>query len=454
MIGFVGLIYLVLINKANDRAMLVVEGVSDEIVTYVTTFGKGDSSVSESTSGSKLGLFRMLAGGRPASPQRRVRLELLYQHDPNFSMPLFREFMVLLYSQAIRERVDGKFHHSQPFLKPNVAQALVQRNEGVKSVQNVIVGYCRLNSCDVVDDKRMVLTVELESNAMEDQNGVVRRELWTLERKLGTLTMPPVRTSVLSCPGCGFNGEFPSSGVCPQCQRSNRKGDFDWIVSSVTLLSSEPFNPQLVSSAGEEAGTTLPTAFHPQLSRRKEEFMTRHPDFEWEKFWEKCSHIFLNLQNGWSERDLKKLRPFETDSLYRTHQYWVELYIEQERINKLDQIQIEKWELSNIVLDAIYESVTARVHVSMTDITTDEQGQLLSGSPKPKRFTEYWTFIRRIGHKEAQGDGSTQCPSCAAPLDNIAQTGECGYCGTVVTRGDFGWVLSNIEQDEVYAIAD
>lgn len=448
MIGLVGLIYLVLLNKASDQTMNLIGNFSDEIVVYVTTLNRQESSGSGGKS-AMAGLLR----GRLAARQGRPRLNLLLQHDPNFSTPVFREFVVLLYCQALMERVDGQFHHSRPFLQPAVADRLAKRNAGLKSVESVIVGYCRINNCDVVDGRRIVLAVELESNAVEDQKGVVRRELWTFERKVGILTQPPEKTAVLSCPGCGYSGEFPSGGVCPQCERSNRKGEFGWVVSSVTVLSTESFNPVLSSSSLEEAGTHQPTVLHPQLARRKEEFLTRHPDFDWTAFWAKCTHMFLNLQQGWSERDLQKLRPFETDSLYRTHQYWVELYREQGRINKLDDIKIEKWELSNIVLDAFYESVTARVHASMTDITTDEKGHLISGKPKPKRFTEYWTFIRRIGYRQPQGDQATQCPSCGAPLDKIGQTGECGYCATVVTRGDFGWVLSNIEQDEVYAIA-
>ena len=46
----------------------------------------------------------------------------------------------------------------------------------------------------------------------------------------------------------------------------------------------------------------------------------------------------------------------------------------------------------------------------------------------------------------------TSCPSCGAPLDKINQAGQCEYCETVVTLGDFDWVLTNIEQDEVYDV--
>jgi len=41
------------------------------------------------------------------------------------------------------------------------------------------------------------------------------------------------------------------------------------------------------------------------------------------------------------------------------------------------------------------------------------------------------------------------CPSCGAGL-KINMAGNCEYCGVKVTRGDFDWVLSKVEQDEAY----
>ena len=41
------------------------------------------------------------------------------------------------------------------------------------------------------------------------------------------------------------------------------------------------------------------------------------------------------------------------------------------------------------------------------------------------------------------------CPNCGASLEtNMA--GECDHCGAKITRGDFDWVLSKIEQDDSY----
>ena len=43
-----------------------------------------------------------------------------------------------------------------------------------------------------------------------------------------------------------------------------------------------------------------------------------------------------------------------------------------------------------------------------------------------------------------------QCPSCGAALDKINAAGVCGYCDSRITSGKFDWVLSRIDQTEVY----
>ena len=45
--------------------------------------------------------------------------------------------------------------------------------------------------------------------------------------------------------------------------------------------------------------------------------------------------------------------------------------------------------------------------------------------------------------------GDAVCPNCAAEL-NISMAGECEYCGSKLTSGQFDWVLSEIQQDEEY----
>ena len=74
----------------------------------------------------------------------------------------------------------------------------------------------------------------------------------------------------------------------------------------------------------------------------------------------------------------------------------------------------------------------------------------VSGSDtQSRRYTEYWTLIRAAGTHGAPHDPD-HCPNCGAALDRVNMAGNCEYCGTHLTRGEFDWVLARIEQDEAY----
>jgi predicted amidophosphoribosyltransferase len=75
---------------------------------------------------------------------------------------------------------------------------------------------------------------------------------------------------------------------------------------------------------------------------------------------------------------------------------------------------------------------------------------VLRGSKtKPMQFSEYWTFIRSRRSKTKKSENQN-CPNCGAPL-KVSMAGECEYCRSKITNGDFDWVLSRIEQDEAYS---
>ena len=143
-------------------------------------------------------------------------------------------------------------------------------------------------------------------------------------------------------------------------------------------------------------------------------------------------------------------RPFVTDPIYQANRYWIDQYKQSGLRNRLDDIQITRVEPVKITLDAYFEAITIRIFAQMLDWTEDKQGKVVGGSNKKQRlFSEYWTFIRAVGAPDRPLT-SSNCPSCAAPLDQVNESGTCEYCGSRITGGDFNWVLSSIAQDEVY----
>jgi predicted lipid-binding transport protein (Tim44 family) len=164
-------------------------------------------------------------------------------------------------------------------------------------------------------------------------------------------------------------------------------------------------------------------------------------------FEDRARSIFTNLQHAWSKRDLLAMRPFETDALWQAHRFWVEEYLRQGLRNVVDDVKISKLELCRVQRDGAHVSVTCRIHASVVDRTINERTmEVVSGNPsRPRRFTEYWTFVK---HADAPGGTDlAHCPSCGAAI-SVSQAGSCEYCQTKVTLGRFDWVASRIEQDE------
>ena len=78
-------------------------------------------------------------------------------------------------------------------------------------------------------------------------------------------------------------------------------------------------------------------------------------------------------------------------------------------------------------------------HIPQHGRQRGHQGQL---SQYQHRFY-YLEFIRSAGVKTAAEKDLqiTNCPNCGAPTQ-VTSSGECEYCHSVITNGDFGWVLN------------
>jgi hypothetical protein len=158
--------------------------------------------------------------------------------------------------------------------------------------------------------------------------------------------------------------------------------------------------------------------------------------------------IFQEFQAGWSERDPPRFRPYLSDNLFQAQVYWVEAD-RKARLRNVSKGALQAAALARVASDAHFDVITVRIKASGLDFTESEQRQLVGGSrTAPRAYTEYWTLIRGTGVRGA-ARADKLCPSCGAPLA-ISMAGGCEYCGARVVSGEFDWVLSRIEQDEVY----
>lgn len=383
-----------------------------------------------------------------------LQLEKLTRVDANFSMPVFESFVGLLFVRFHEARGRRSPEGVAAYISPEVLNDITKL-DSVTAVVDIVVGSQKIQSIlQVGQDIQVVATFEacytekLPTGPFE----VYCQERWTFTRKQGVVSAAPEDLLRLSCPSCGQTRQMKPDGSCPSCKRVVNRGNFNWVLCKRAVISRQA-KPPLNLSGGVEAGLQEPTVyaanFYPQLRA----FKGRYPDFDFTAFEKRVENIFLNLQSAWSSQDFDKARPFEMDVLFDSHRYWVDRYRAEGMKNHLEDVKVTKIEMCKIHRDAFYEAITVRIFAQMRDWTTDRSGNIVGGDPKNlRRFSEYWTFLRRTGSDNPVQADISRCPSCGAPLDHINQSGCCHYCQTQIASGNFDWVLNSIDQDEVYGV--
>lgn len=175
------------------------------------------------------------------------------------------------------------------------------------------------------------------------------------------------------------------------------------------------------------------------------------PDFNKEELISWSKNLFIKLQQAWTQRDWETIRTFETESLFEQHKNQLQGYINNKQINVMDRICVRYAHLYNYRLEGDKEILTIRLNSRMTDYIIDEETKkVLKGDKTTERVNTYLlTFIRKNGVKTKPGTiqvNTTNCPNCGAPT-KITSSGKCEYCGSVITTGEYNWVLSNLERE-------
>jgi hypothetical protein len=403
--------------------------------------------------------------GHVVTPPRKVvagprdvgaRLTALRQLDPDFSRVVFEDFMLRLYAGVHRARdSELALDALAPYLDDALRTALL-RQDGAQT-QHVIVGALRIEDVALPAAGATPAWVRIqlcfEANVLlrfgaVDRNSYVR-ERWTLARAAEARTKPPGTYEKLGCPNCGAPFSSSDHRRCAYCGQVVSDGRFNWQLVQRQVLDEQAL-PGGLGSHAEERGTDLPNVVAPDFPSAWRALVSRDPSVAEAALTGRVELIYTRLNAGWSAQQLGPVRGLVSDGLYDYLSYWVEAYRAAGLRNVLEQGQIERCQPVKVVEDRFYAAITLRIFAHGLDYTLKaESGELVSGDQStPRRYSEYWTLIRSAGvHGVARTDAS--CPNCAAPL-SVSMAGSCTHCGAHITGGEFDWVLSKIEQDDVY----
>ncbi len=369
--------------------------------------------------------------------------------DDGFSRALLEDFLYALFAEVMTNR--PRLEVMAAYLSPGVREIYDRRP--VYAVRDIVVGALRITHVGVDRGARKIeLTVEFEANYTEvraEEQAYYVCEQWRLVRSADAKSREPDAARAITCPHCGAPIDRFVAGKCGYCGHVATEGLDDWYVVDLSILSREPRGPMLTGET-EEVGTDLPTIVDAGVNTAWRALCERDPSVTWESFTARVAEVFAAFYDGWSRRDLSRVRPYLSDGLFATQQYWIKAYVEAGLRNIAGDPRMTTVQLARVTSDKYYDAITVRIYASCLDHTVDDTGKLVSGSrDKPRVYSEYWTFLRGRGAKGARRGVAPECPSCGAPLD-VNMAGCCAHCDAKVTRGDFDFVLSRIEQDESY----
>lgn len=405
----------------------------------------------------------------PAPPP----IEKVQELDPEFSVVLFEDFLFRLYGQAHRARNDPQAMAAlAPYLTDSSRLALSQRPPAGQPVEDVVIGTLRVSEVKMPpattrpDGTTSVQTrtgdrqplyvkvwVDIEANmtvgAGDARRNQYVRERWRLARMAEATSRPPARTRDFHCPNCGAPFQSSDGQTCAHCGQVVATGRFEWTVAAVELQHVEDRPPPLTGYAVEE-GTYGATVEHPALAARLAALRRDDPDVTDAALGARLALIYREVNGGWSEQDMARMRPYTSDGLQDYLRYWIEAYQRQSLINRLEQMKMTSWRYAKLTRDAHYDAVTVRFWASGLDYTIRaDSGETVGGSrSQPRTYSEYWTLIRGRAVRGAPR-ADKRCPNCGAEL-TISMAGSCEFCAVHVTAGEFDWVLSKIEQDDAY----
>ena len=178
------------------------------------------------------------------------------------------------------------------------------------------------------------------------------------------------------------------------------------------------------------------------------EIQSLDPNFSSDKFVGFAREVFMKIQEAWTTKDWRPIRPFESEALFNQHKQQLDEYTRLGKTNVVEKIGIKHCSLHEFRQDGDKEVLVVWLNAIMRDYVIDDATKkVLESDPNRDWFMKYeMVFNRKAGLKtEAgkKGTSITNCPNCGAPTE-VTSSGQCTYCGSVITNGEHDWVLTDI----------
>ena len=380
------------------------------------------------------------------------KLGMLISADNNFSRPVFLDYATMLYNRLYLTYNKPEAAEIKPFFLSNFPDF------GRSIFSEITIGSIDISDIEIKNDADTI-TVSIDANYTVtniDTRNAYRAQVvedWYFTRKKGVKSPVPQGFGVIRCPHCGSALDFKDSGVCKHCGSAISFEGGQWMVSVVNRKRITRTSASDMLTYEDEEGTSLPTIYSDSIADDEKAFIQNHGNiYQGFKSFEDvvAKPYFREIYKHWSENTWNQARHLLSERQWNNFNEYHNQLASYGYTNRLDNLKITNVETVRYDVDYNYEMITTRIFAECCDYIVDKDGNLMAGdSHRPRRFSEYWTFVASRRAKFERNDLS-KCPSCGAPIDRMGEAGVCEYCNNKITDGNFSWVLFSITQDEVY----
>ncbi|MEN8208564.1 MAG: TIM44-like domain-containing protein [Candidatus Fermentibacteria bacterium] len=186
---------------------------------------------------------------------------------------------------------------------------------------------------------------------------------------------------------------------------------------------------------------------HQEMQAALDALEQRDPGFSKEAFLQKVNKAFIAVQDAWSNQDISSVNQFISDGIDERFTLQIEMQKAEGYRNRMENITVQSSRIVGILSDSHFDTIHVEIiaRADDTDVDVETGKRIRKNTSAP--FTEYWSFLRKPGVQTLKGKGLVEgvCPNCGAPIE-LSDSGKCENCDSVLTSGEYDWVLAEITQ--------
>ena len=170
--------------------------------------------------------------------------------------------------------------------------------------------------------------------------------------------------------------------------------------------------------------------------------------FATDVFLKRVEKLFWKVQNAWYDQKLETIQALVSDALYEQLKCQVDSQKDMGIRYRHSKMTVYDMRIAQVNCDNSFDMIHVFIRASSADSAIDTRtGETLAANEDGRKFSEYWTLIRRPSAKTLQKPGLIEgsCPNCGAPIE-IGQATVCGVCNSFIRSGFYDWVLAKITQ--------